>query len=93
MDPLILEKIRDDIAEIKTSQLSTEKDLAIHISRTEAAEKRLDVLERLAEEIRTLLPQVKNVLKWWPIVSGLIVVMVFSKPELLTQVLGFLTKP
>lgn len=85
MDQEIFEKIRDELVEIKIN-------LAEHMRRTEAAEKRLDVVERLAEEVRILLPQVRNLLKWWPVVSGAVLVVVVGKPEALTQLLNLLSK-
>lgn len=91
MELEILEKIRDELVEIKKCQALMTKDLEHHISRTEVAENRLDELEKLAVEIRILLPQVRNLLRWWPIVSGAVLVVVIGKPELLTQVLNFLT--
>ena len=81
---LLLDKIKEDISDIKT-------DLKLHMARTEANERRIEVAEKTFDEIKTLLPDVKRIIKWWPILSAAVIIIVTGKPELLSVLIKYLS--
>lgn len=75
-----MDDIKDTLNEIKVSQLAMQKDLEYHIKRTNLLEEQVKVIN---DEIRPMLPQIKLVLKWWPILSVAVIAMLAGKPDLI----------
>jgi hypothetical protein len=59
----ILTKIKDDVAEIKTSQKVMEKDISHHIKRTDLAEESIKLLRDDLKPIKTHVDQMNGGLK------------------------------
>lgn len=74
-----MDEIKDTLNEIKVSQLAMQKDLEYHIKRTNLLEEQVKVIN---DEVRPLLPQIRLVLKWWPILSVAVIAMLAGKPDI-----------
>lgn len=72
----ILTKIKDDIAEIKTSQKVMEKDIAHHIYRTDLAEQSISLLRDDMKPIKKHVAMLEGGLKLLGIVSLLAAITV-----------------
>lgn len=81
---MLLDKIKEDISDIKA-------DLKLHMARTEANEKRIEVAEKTFEEVKLILPDVRRIIKWWPILSGIVILIITGKPELFSVLIKYLS--
>jgi predicted nuclease with TOPRIM domain len=90
-----LDKIRDDVNEIKVTLAKIEgtlerntDSLIEHVKRTDLLETKVELLKT---EVLPLLPELKRVLKYWPILSAIVIAVVAGKPEIMKLVMQYLT--
>jgi hypothetical protein len=89
-----LDKIRDDITDIKISIGKIESTLEIntlevakHIKRSDNYE---DEIQKLKSEVLPLLPEIKQMIKYWKILSVIVIVAITStNPQLIPLVLKY----
>lgn len=95
MDEQKLDKIKDDVQEIKVTLAKMEVTLERNTGSLETHIKRTDLLEQKVELLKTevlpLLPELKRVLKWWPILSAIVIAVAAGKPEIVKLVMQYLT--
>jgi hypothetical protein len=64
-----IQEIKQDIKEIKSSQANTEKDIAVHIRRTELAEENLRILAEELKPVKKHVIMIEGVLKFLGVLS------------------------
>ena len=92
MDDLKLDKIKDDVNDIKVSLAKIEstlerntESLIEHVKRTNLLEDKVEVLK---DEVTPVLKDIKPVLKYWKILSLVVVISVTSaNPKLIPLIL------
>lgn len=72
----ILNKIKDDINDIKTSQQLMAKDIAHHIKRTDLAEENLTLLRKEIEPLKKHVTMAEGAIKFIGIVSTVLGIIV-----------------
>jgi hypothetical protein len=85
-----------DITEIKVSLAKIEAvlerntdQLAEHMRRTDLLEGKVEMLK---DEVIPLLPEIKKVLKFYPYITAIVLIILAGKPELVEKVILYFTK-
>lgn len=91
-----LDKISNDINDIKLSLVKMDmtlerntESLEMHIKRTDLLEQKVEVLKN---EVLPLLPEIRKVLKYWPMLSAVVIAVLIGKPEVIQAVMTYLSK-
>jgi DNA-binding transcriptional MerR regulator len=86
----------EDLTEIKVSLAKIEAtldrntdQLAEHMKRTDLLEQKVEVLK---SEVVPLLPEIRKVLKYYPYITAVVLVVLSGKPELIQKVVEYFTK-
>jgi uncharacterized membrane protein (DUF106 family) len=95
MDENKLDKIRDDITDIKISIGKIEStldrntaDVEKHIKRSDNYE---DEMKKLKDEVLPILPEIKTMIRYWKWLSVIVIIAVTSaNPALIPVILKFL---
>jgi hypothetical protein len=93
-----LDKIKDDITDIKITLSKMESTLDRNTDSLEIHVKRTDLLEAKVELVKTevlpLLPEIKQMVKYWKILSIIVIVTIAgTNPAVIPLLLKFLGVP
>lgn len=72
-------ELKVTLAKIEVTLQKNTESLIEHVRRTDLLESQVKLIN---DEVRPLLPQIKLVLKWWPILSVAVIAMLAGKPDL-----------
>jgi hypothetical protein len=82
-------EIKVSLAKIETTLDRNTDQLAEHMRRTDLLEQKVETLKT---DIVPLLPEIRKVLKYYPYITAIVLIVLSGKPELLEKVIAYFTR-